>query len=202
MASTATERTPLISPESSTPKPPKPRRTVTFDSHVSTSEPERSGPSAPAQTTALDTNLSPATASGDGSSVISTINNKLRRRNSQGAPQAFPNAPVPKIGPQRTTKVAEKLKILPNLEQADADEESGRDVYAQFTRIKDPTARRDAARLGKEDRSRLPRVTAYCTAGSYRMNELMRYLKGRARDRSAAPKLFDECIYTPYSYGQ
>jgi uncharacterized Rmd1/YagE family protein len=47
----------------------------------------------------------------------------------------------------------------------------------------------------------LPRVTAYCTAGSYRMEELMRYLKGKARLRGAAPKLFDECIYTPYHYG-
>jgi uncharacterized Rmd1/YagE family protein len=110
---------------------------------------------------------------------------------------------VQKIGPQRTTKTAQKLKILPDPEHGDEgpDEESGRDVYAQFTRIKDPTARRDAARLGKDDREVLPRVTAYCTAGSYRMDDLMRYLKGKARLRGAAPKLFDECIYTPYNYG-
>jgi uncharacterized Rmd1/YagE family protein len=114
----------------------------------------------------------------------------------------FPGNAATKIGPQRTTKVAEKLKILPSPAEGaeDEDEESGRDVYAQFTRIKDPTARRDAARLGKEDRTRLPRVTAYCTAGSYRMPELMRYLKARSRDRGAAPKLFDECLYTPYGY--
>ena len=71
----------------------------------------------------------------------------------------------------------------------------------QFTRIKDPTARRDAARLGKEDRERLPRVTAYCTAASYQMDDLSRYLKGRGKMRGAAPKLFDECVYTPYNYG-
>jgi uncharacterized Rmd1/YagE family protein len=206
MASSATERTPLIPQEISPPKPTKPRRTVTFDSHVSSAEAERPESSInPAQTTAHDVTASPASAApGDGPSVISTLNNKLRRRNSHGAPQAFPNAPAPKIGPQRTTKVAEKLKLLPNPEQGeDGDnEESGRDVYAQFTRIKDPTARRDAARLGKEDRKRLPRVTAYCTAASYRMNDLMRYLKARSRDRGASPKLFDECIYTPYSYDE
>jgi uncharacterized Rmd1/YagE family protein len=28
----------------------------------------------------------------------------------------------------------------------------------------------------------------------------MRYLKARSRDRGAAPKLFDECLYTPYTY--
>lgn len=109
---------------------------------------------------------------------------------------------VPKIGPQRTTKNAQKLKILPNPDPGDdgPEEESGRDVYSQFTRIKDPTARRDAARLGKADRERLPRVTAYCTASAYRLEGLMKFLKGRVRIRGANPKQFDECIYSPYNY--
>lgn len=113
----------------------------------------------------------------------------------------MPIPPMPKSGAQRTTKTAQKLKLLPNAEHDD-DEESGRDVYSQFTRIKDPTARRDAARLGKEDRERLPRVTAYCTANAYRLDDMMKYLRGRAKTRGAAPKQFDECIYTPYSYGK
>ena len=94
------------------------------------------------------------------------------------------------------------MKLLPNPENGEdgPDEESGREVYSQFTRIKDPTARRDAARLGKEDRDRLPRVTAFCTAGSYRLDDLMRFLKSRVKSKHAAPKLFDECIYTPYQY--
>jgi uncharacterized Rmd1/YagE family protein len=109
---------------------------------------------------------------------------------------------APKIGPQRTTRNAQKLKLLPNPDPGDdgPDEESGRDVYSQFTRIKDPTARRDAARLGKADRDRLPRVTAYCTASAYRLEGLMKFLKGRARARGAGPKQFDECIYSPYNY--
>ena len=136
--------------------------------------------------------------------VLTSLNSKLRRRHSQGATGSLPpfGPPAPKIGPQRTTKTAQKLKILPNPEHGEEgpDEESGRDVYAQFTRIKDPTARRDAARLGKEDRERLPRVTAYSTAGSYRMDELMSYLKRKSKVRNATPKLFDECIYTPWKY--
>ena len=110
--------------------------------------------------------------------------------------------PGSKIGPQRTTKNAQKLKLLPNPDPGDdgPDEESGRDVYSQFTRIKDPTARRDAARLGKADRDKLPRVTAYCTASSYRLPGLMKYLKSRYRTRGAIPKQFDECIYSPFSY--
>lgn len=104
-----------------------------------------------------------------------------------------------KIGPQRTTKNVQKLKILPSPDQQ--DEESGREVYSQVTRIKDTTARRDAERLGKAERAHLPRVTAYCTANAYKMDGLLRYLKARAATRGAAPRQFDECIYTPYSYG-
>lgn len=139
--------------------------------------------------------------------MLSALNSKLRRRNSHGSPlSAAPMLPSPasKIGPQRTTKNTQKLKLLPNPDPGDdgPDEESGRDVYSQFTRIKDPTARRDAARLGKADRDRLPRVTAYCTANSYRLDGLMKFLKGRGRTRGANPKQFDECIYTPYNYGR
>jgi uncharacterized Rmd1/YagE family protein len=135
--------------------------------------------------------------------MLSSLNNKLRRRNSSGAAlQLPPQHPASKIGPQRTTRVAQKLKLLPNPEHGEdgEDEESGREVYSQFTRIKDPTARRDAARLGKDDRAKLPRVTAYCTAGSYKIEDLMRFLKGRMKNKNASPKQFDECIYSPYSY--
>ncbi len=148
--------------------------------------------------------------------MLSALNSKLRRRNSHGGPAqgaaasgaglplaaAAASAHQPKIGPQRSTKNAQKLKLLPNpeLEDEAADEESGREVYSQYTRIKDPTARRDAARLGKADRDRLPRVTAYCTANKYQMDGLMRFLQGRGKGRGANPKLIDECIYTPYSY--
>ena len=30
----------------------------------------------------------------------------------------------------------------------------------------------------------------------------MRYLKGKVKLRGAQPKLFDECVYSPYSYGK
>jgi uncharacterized Rmd1/YagE family protein len=149
-------------------------------------------------------NPKPLTSSGDTSSAL---NSKLRRRNSAGSPLlpiTNSRGQAPKIGPQRTTKNAQKLKLLPNPDFGEdgPDEESGRDVYSQYTRIKDPTARRDAARLGKADRDRLPRVTAYCTASTYKMDGLMRFLKGRGKTKGANPKLFDECIYTPYNLGK
>ena len=54
--------------------------------------------------------------------------------------------------------------------------------------------------MGKAERAHLPRVTAYCTANAYKMDGLLRYLKARAHNRGTAPRQFDECIYTPYSY--
>lgn len=200
MASSSTETTPLISSMShgSTgprPMPPRPQRTVTFNPTVISSSPKQ----APIARPSTGTNA----PSHGGKPMMVSLNNRLRRRNSSGGAMLPHNSPAPKIGPQRTTRTAQKLKLLPDPEHGDEDndEESGRDVYVQYTRIKDPTARRDAARLGKADRERLPRVTAYCTAASYKMDDLMRFLKGKARLRGAQPKRFDECIYSPYNYG-
>ena len=114
---------------------------------------------------------------------------------------------APKIGPQRTTKNAQKLKLLPDPVGPEADDDEGvddylpRDVYSQIARIKEPTARSHAARLGKADREHLPRVTAYCTANSYQLDGVVRFLKSRAPIRGSNPKLYDECVYSPFNYG-
>jgi hypothetical protein len=196
MASSSTETTPLISSLANAKQqmPAKPQRTVTFNPTVQSSTPPQ-----PSRSFSHGGAQSSGTSHG-GQPMLSSLNSKLRRRNSSGAPVRGP--PAPKIGPQRTTRTAQKLKLLPDPANDDVDdEESGRDVYVQYTRIKDPTARRDAARLGKADRERLPRVTAYCTSASYKLDDLMRFLKGRQKLRGALPKRFDECIYSPYSYG-
>ncbi|KAF1988043.1 Sad1-interacting factor 2 [Aulographum hederae CBS 113979] len=203
----ASESTPLMG--SPTPRRPpgsessKPPRTVTFNPTVSTSSPPPASNLKPSSQFPPPATGPPPVA---GQPVLSALNAKLRRRHSQGAPLIPQNlyANAPKIGPQRTTKTAQKLKLLPDPDHGEdgPDEESGRDVYSQYTRIKDPTARRDAARLGKEDRERLPRVTAYCTASSYDMDGIMKFFKGKMKTRGAAPKLFDECIYSPYNYGK
>ncbi|EGY20601.1 sporulation protein RMD1 [Verticillium dahliae VdLs.17] len=195
----ASENTPLLPPATSpTSTRPKTARNVTFHQNPvsKTIEPE---PAQPRPRHSHSFHL--ATASPGQSSAISSINNKLRRRNSHGSPSNTLPLPLPpKIGPQRSTKNAQKLKLLPNPEPGEEDEESGRDVYSQYTRIKDPTARRDAARLGKADRERLPRVTAYSTANKYEMEGLMRFMKGRGKSRGANPKLIDECLYSAYTY--
>lgn len=119
-----------------------------------------------------------------------------------------------KIGLQRLSRTSQKLKLLPEdpptlegdhisyneLEGQKDDNVQGSAVYSQVTRITDKPARKDAEILGKLHRDLLPRVTAYCTAGSYKMKDLLRWLKDRKRIHNTTPKLFDECLYTPFTY--
>lgn len=206
--SSSDEREPLLPIVESRPKS---SRNVTFSANpvTRTIEPETrvvaSKPSSVAVGVPSGASGAAVPGTAGGPPVLAALNSKLRRRNSHTAVPMLSPAPFgAKLGPQRSTKKTEKLKLLPNpeLDVDDADEESGRDVYSQYTRIKDPNARRDAARLGKSDRSKLPRVTAYCTANRYDMDGLMRFLKGRGKSRGAHPKLIDECIYTPYAYAK
>ena len=195
--SSATETSPLIPPQTQLKPTSRDKRGVTFNPQVTTHS-ARTSPSRPP----LATIVPQRGSTGQGSQpVLSAINSKIRRRHSSGTSLQQPSS-ASKIGAQRTTKHASKLKLLPDPDQGDTepDEESGREVYSQFTRIKDPNARRDAARLGKDDRDKLPRVTAYCTANGLRLEECVRYLRSRGKARGAVPKIFDECIYTPYSY--
>ncbi|KAL4785205.1 hypothetical protein BJX76DRAFT_347246 [Aspergillus varians] len=135
---------------------------------------------------------------------LSALNTKLRRRNSHGAPSTIAPSSysTSKVGPQRTTKTAQKLKLLPDpITEEELDEEtSPSDVYRQIARIKEPAARSLAAKLGKADRDKLPRVTAYCTANSYRLDGAFKFLKSRSKTRGANPKLFDECVYSRFDY--
>ena len=60
--------------------------------------------------------------------------------------------------------------------------------------------RRDAQRLTRKARARLPRVTAYSTATSYRMAELTRWLHARRESHKTNVQRFDECLYTCLLY--
>jgi len=109
-------------------------------------QPPRRKPGFPTTTTSTAGTLSSPFVSGrDGPSqpMLSALNSKLCPRNSSGALlQYVPQVPANKTGPQRTTRTAQELRLLPSPENDGEDEESGREAYSQFTRIKDPTARR------------------------------------------------------------
>ncbi|KAI9934904.1 hypothetical protein ASPWEDRAFT_175625 [Aspergillus wentii DTO 134E9] len=213
MAST-TESSPLLPQHSqhpnTSPRGNRPPRTVTFNPLATISTYGGNATATDPTFRPLQTGSPPVQNTPDGHQKptgLSALNSKLRRRNSHGSPFSTITPSIhaaPKVGPQRTTKKAQKLKLLPD--PVTAAEEEGiegdfpRDVYSQITRIKEPTARSHAARLGKADRERLPRVTAYCTANSYRLDGVIRFLKSRSKTRGANPKLYDECAYSPYDY--
>ncbi|KAG1394331.1 hypothetical protein G6F58_012144 [Rhizopus delemar] len=100
----------------------------------------------------------------------------------------------------RTTKISQKLKLFPeDSEHQWADHDEPMDVYTQLAKIPHGMAREEAEMLNKMDRSQLSRMTAYCTASAYRMNELTKYLQSKKKTNGTAPKRFDECLYTPFA---
>ncbi|KAF7721938.1 hypothetical protein EC973_003926 [Apophysomyces ossiformis] len=101
--------------------------------------------------------------------------------------------------PNRTTKISQKLKLFPEDNEQAVAIPSDADVYTQLAKLPHGTARLEAELISKMDRSELPRVTAYCTASAYRMDDLVKYLQSRRQSNGAAPKRYDECLYTPYS---
>ncbi|KAF9957302.1 hypothetical protein BGZ65_002141 [Modicella reniformis] len=105
--------------------------------------------------------------------------------------------------PMRTTKTSQKLALFPEEKDVPVLEDEyvfDDTTYNQIGQLSSGTARKDAHRMSKLDRQKLPRVIAYCTASSYRMNDLFNYLQSRKATNLAAPRRFDECIYTPLSY--
>ncbi|KAF9438130.1 hypothetical protein BGZ76_009585 [Entomortierella beljakovae] len=117
------------------------------------------------------------------------------------APGANPRGRIKQ--PMRTTKTSQKLTLFPEEKDVPVlDDEYGFDdtTYNQIGQLSSGTARIDAHRMSKLDRQNLPRVIAYCTASAYRMDDLFNYLQSRKLTNGTAPKRFDECIYTPFSY--
>ena len=115
---------------------------------------------------------------------------------------------VPQLGPARSTKVTEKLVLLPETapdeaaieEKADYEE----DNEDMPTRDDEEALRKTGGRKGKSYAERLPkarraeklaRVTAYCTAQAYKLRNTASFLKDR---HAAKTKLYDDCLYVVY----
>ncbi len=82
----------------------------------------------------------------------------------------------------------------------EGEDEENVEVYKQLAQIPEGSMRRDARRLTKRSRAKLPRVTAYSTATSYRMRELTKWLNARRSSHQTNVMSFDECLYTTYTY--
>ena len=115
---------------------------------------------------------------------------------------------VPQLMPARSTKVSEKLVLLPETATEDAEIEEKADYEedneALPTKDDEEVLRRTGGKKGKSYAERLPkarraeklaRVTAYCTAQAYKLKGSASFLKGK---HSARTKLYDDCLYVVY----
>jgi uncharacterized Rmd1/YagE family protein len=100
--------------------------------------------------------------------------------------------------PKRTTKTSQKLTLFPEALQETILDDSMIEGEDQLPHV---SAKAQKERLlSKLERKYLPRVTAYCTANSYKMDDLMESLRKKNHIHRAAPRRFDEVIYTPFTF--
>ncbi|KAK0342998.1 Sad1-interacting factor 3 [Friedmanniomyces endolithicus] len=112
--------------------------------------------------------------------------------------------------PARSSKLSEKLVLLPETsEEQDGEEKDGfgEDEDESAPPSDEALARRRAAgSKGKSDAERLPksqrtaeaqlsRVTAYCTAQSYRLRSTAQFVRDR---HGARTKIYEDCLYCVY----
>jgi uncharacterized Rmd1/YagE family protein len=126
-------------------------------------------------------------------------------------PQAIGTRIAQQTAPGRSTKVSEKLVLIPETvnEKDDSDDEAGGradqdglegppkdselDVLKKRGGIRGKSY---AERLPKAQRAeKLARVTAYCTAQGYKTKATAAFVKGT---HGAKTKLYDDCLYTVY----
>ncbi|TFB02869.1 Sporulation protein RMD8 [Trichoderma ghanense] len=129
----------------------------------------------------------------------------------------LPNVPsrTGKPMPSRTTKISEKLVLLPVAENEDVDEELEGEVVTNL-HLQDEAGRplRDeeldvlrkrggirgktyAERLPKVQRTdKVSRLTAYCTAQAFKTKEAAEFLR---KKHEVKTKLYDDCLYAIYA---
>ncbi|KAG0048499.1 hypothetical protein BGZ83_006562 [Gryganskiella cystojenkinii] len=146
------------------------------------------------------------------------INGPMRVNTNMTAYQGGFNSPGPgtpkqKQVPLRTTKVSQKLVLLPeDQEEEDEDDETSEGIYSdQHVDFRGDVEYRPRRRglhgrapthselLTKEQRNAkgLARVVAYCTADGYDHKRLSVYLR---TNHGVHPRLYDEALYAAYHF--
>lgn len=110
--------------------------------------------------------------------------------------------------PTRSSKLSEKLVLLPETDAEEDEDEKGEfdedehegpptdEALARRTAKGGPKDKSYAERLPKARRTdKLSRVTAYCTAQAYKMKSTAEFVKDQ---HNARTKLYDDCLYTVY----
>ncbi|KAK1755212.1 hypothetical protein QBC47DRAFT_383078 [Echria macrotheca] len=141
----------------------------------------------------------------------------LARRAAYGLPNLASSRTGQQIVPSRTTKVSEKLVLIPETVGEDAEDVPSDDELARqasMLRAADEVAplkdeeldvlKKRGGIRGKSYAERLPkvqrgekvaRVTAYCTAQAFNLQATMEFLRER---HEAKTKLYDDCLYIVY----
>ena len=114
---------------------------------------------------------------------------------------------TPGVLPARSTKVSEKLVLLPETAPAEDGDEEKKDFDEDNEEAPlrdDEEGRRKPGMKGKSYAERLPksrrteklaRVTAYCTAQAYKMHSTAQFVREK---HGARTKMYDDCLYTVY----
>ncbi|KAL5521621.1 RMD1 [Sanghuangporus sanghuang] len=110
-----------------------------------------------------------------------------------------PRAAEPPVIPEPTSGSTAESDEDADDEEEELEEQDA-EVYNQIAQIPEGTARRDALRLTKKKAKSLPRVTAYATASSYRMSDLMKFFQARKNAYHTNPRFIEDVLYTAYSY--
>ncbi|KAK3114369.1 Sad1-interacting factor 3 [Teratosphaeriaceae sp. CCFEE 6253] len=117
--------------------------------------------------------------------------------------------------PARSSKLSEKLVLLPETsEEGDGEEKEDGDGEGGSGDSEDDVAppsdaalarrrergsggkgKSEAERLPKSQRAQLARVTAYCTAQSYRLRSTAQFVRER---HGARTKIYEDCLYGVY----
>lgn len=132
----------------------------------------------------------------------------LRRASGGGLPNLASRTGQQNM-PSRTTRISEKLVLLPETdEKADeSDDDNEETLKGDDGPPKDEELdilKRRGGLRGKSYAERLPkgqraekvaRLTAYCTAQSYKMRSASEFLR---KKHDAKTKLYDDCLYTVY----
>ncbi|KAK3695159.1 hypothetical protein B0T22DRAFT_497305 [Podospora appendiculata] len=143
----------------------------------------------------------------------------LRRPSQGGLPTLASARTGQQNVPSRTTKVSEKLVLIPEtLDEKDEDDiPSDDDMARRASILRDPeddggplkdeeldVLRKRGGIRGKSYAERLPkmqrgekvaRLTAYCTAQAFKMKATAEFLRTK---HEAKTKLYDDCLYTVY----
>lgn len=105
--------------------------------------------------------------------------------------------------PQRTTKLSEKLVLIPEdiapgfkFDDDDADSSPPPDEEEAMMSVSSDTRKSYAERLPKDRRTnKFPRLTAFCVSDAIRLPATAEYLR---ENHKILPRIYEEALYAPY----